>query len=117
MVLEKTLESPLDCKEIKLVNPKGDQPWIFFGRTEAETETPILCPSDAKSQLIGKDPDAGTDWRQEETEMTEDKMVGWHHWHNGHEFEQALGDSEAWCDVVHESQIVGHDLVTEQQKL
>ena len=107
------LKSALDCKEIKLVNPKGNQPWIFFGRTDAEAVTPIVWPSDAKSQLTGKDPDAGKDWRQEEKEMTEDEMVGWHHWLNGHEFEQILGDSEAWCDAVHESQRVGHDLVTE----
>ena len=94
VVLEKTLESPLDSKEIKLVNPKGNQPWIFFGRTDAEAEAPILCPPAAKSGFIGKDPDAGKDWRQEEKGTTEDEMVGWHHWLNGHEFEQAPGDSE-----------------------
>ena len=91
VVLEKTLESPLDCKEIKPVNPKGNQSWIFIGKTDAEAETPILCPPDAKSWLIWKDPDAGKDWRQEEMGMTEDEMVGWHHRLNGHEFEQALG--------------------------
>ena len=91
MVLEKILESPLDCKEIKSGNPKGNQSWIFIGRTDAEAETPILWPPDAKSWLIGKDPDAGKDWRQEEKEMTEDEMVGWHYWLNEHEFEQALG--------------------------
>ena len=76
MVLEKTLESPLDSKEIKLVNPKGDQPWIFFGRTDAEAEAPILWLPDEKYQLIGKDPDAGKDWGQEEMGVTEDEMVG-----------------------------------------
>ena len=94
LVLEKTLESPLDCKEIKPVNPKGNQPWIFIGRTDAEAEPPILWPPDARSGLIGKDPDAGKDWGQEEKGMTEDEMVQWHHWLNGHEFEQALGESE-----------------------
>ena len=93
VVLEKTLESPLDCK-IKPVNPEGSQSWIFIGRTDAEAETPILWPPDAKNWLIGKEPDAGKDWRQEEKEVTEDEMVGWHHWLNGHEFEQTLGDGE-----------------------
>ena len=83
MVLEKTLESPLDCKEIQPVHPKGDQSWVFIGRTDAEAETSILWP-DAKNQLIGKDPDAGKDRRQEEKGMTEDEMVGWHHRHDGH---------------------------------
>ena len=91
VVLERTLESPLDCKEIKLVNPKGNQSWIFTGRTDAETEAPVLWPPDVKNWLNGKDPDAGKDWRQEEKGMTEDEMVGWHHWRDGHEFEQALG--------------------------
>ena len=91
VVLEKTLESPLDCKKIKPVHPKGNQSWIFIGRTDAEAEAPILWPPDAKNWLIGKDHDAGKDWRQKEKEMTEDKNVGWHHWLNGHEFEQALG--------------------------
>ena len=86
MVLEKTLESPLDFKEIKLVYPKGNQPWIFI-RTDAEAETPILWPPNAKNWLFGKDPDAGKDWRQEEKGMTEDEMVGWHHRLDGHEFE------------------------------
>ena len=90
VVLEKTLESPLDSKEIKPVNPKGNQSWIFIGRTDAEA--PILWPPDAKNWLIGKDPDAGKDWRQGEKGMTEDEMFGCHHWLNGHEFEQALGD-------------------------
>ena len=86
VVLEKTLESPLDCK-IKPVNPKGNQSWIFIGRTDAEAETLILWLPDVKSWLIGKDHDAGKDWRQEEKGTTEDEMVGWHHWLNGHEFE------------------------------
>ena len=90
MVLEKTLESPLDCKEIQLVHPKGDQSWVFIGRTDAEAETPILWPPDAKSWLIWNDPDVGKDWRQEEKGTTEDEMVGWHQWLNGDEFE-ALG--------------------------
>ena len=87
MVMEKTLESPLDCKEIQPVHPKGNQSWIFIERTDAEAEAPILWPPDAKNWLIWKDPDAGKDWRQEEKGMTEDEMVGWHHWLNGHEFE------------------------------
>ena len=89
-VLEKTLNCPLDCKEIKPVNPKGNQSWVFIGRTDAEVEAPILWPADAKNWLIGNDPDAGKDWRQEEG-TTEDEMVGWHPWLDGHEFEQALG--------------------------
>ena len=79
MVLEKTLESPLDCKEIKPVNPEGDQSWVFIGRTNAEAETQILRSPDAKSRLIGKNPDAGKDWGQEEKGTTEDEMAGWHH--------------------------------------
>ena len=86
MVLEKTLESPLDWKEIQPVHPKGNQSWMFIGRTDVEAEPPVLWPPDAKSWLIWKDPDAGKDWGQEEKGMTEDKMVGWHHWVNGHEF-------------------------------
>ena len=86
VVLEKTLESPLDCKEIQPVNLKGNQSWIFIGRTDAESETPILWPPDVKNQLIWKDPDAGKDWRQEKG-TTEDEMGGWHHWRDGHEFE------------------------------
>ena len=92
--LEKTVESPLDCKEIKPVNPKRYQFWIFFGRTDAEAEAPVLWSPDVKSQLIRKDLDAGKDWRQEEKGVTEDEMVGWYHWLNGHEFEQVLGDGE-----------------------
>ena len=91
VVLEKTLESPLDCKEIQLVHPKGDQSWVFIGRTDFEAATPILCPPDVKSWLIWKDPDAGKDWGQEEIGMTEDEMVGWHHQLNGHEFGSAPG--------------------------
>ena len=86
VVLEKTLESPLDCKEIQPVHPKGDLSWVFIGRTDVVAETPILCQPDAKSWLIWKDPDARKDWGQEEKGMTEDEMVGWHHWLNGHEF-------------------------------
>ena len=90
-MLEKTLESPMDSKEIKLVNPKGNQSWLFIGRTDAEAETPILWPPDAKNWLIGKDADAGKDWRQEEKGTTEDEMAGWHHWLNGRESEWTLG--------------------------
>ena len=86
--------NPLDSKEIQPVNPKGNQPWIFIGRTDAKAEAPILWPPDMKSQLIRKDPDAGKDKRQEEKGMTEDEMVGWHHELNGHEFEQAPGDGK-----------------------
>ena len=88
VVLEKSLESPLDCKEINPVHPKGNQSWIFIGRTDAEAETPILWPPDAKSWLIWKNPDAGKDWRQEEKGTTEDEMVEWHHRLDGHESEQ-----------------------------
>ena len=94
VVLEKTLQSPLDCKEIKPVNPKGNQSWIFTGRTDAEAETPILQPPDMKSWLIRKDPDAGKDQRQEEKGMTEDKIVEWDPNFNGHEFEEAPGDGK-----------------------
>ena len=85
-MLEKTLESPLDCKEIQPVHPKGDQSWVFIGRTDIEAETLILWLPDVKNWLIGKDPDAGKDWRWEEKEMTEDEMVGWHHRLNGQGF-------------------------------
>ena len=91
VVLEKTLGSPLDCKEIKPVSPKENQSWIFIGRTDAKAEIPILWPPDAKNWLIRNDPDVEKDWRQEEKGMTEDERVGWHHWLDGHEFEQALG--------------------------
>ena len=86
MVLEKTLKSPLDCKEIQWVHPKGDQSWVFIGRTDAEAEPPILWLANSESWLIWKDPDAGKDWGQEEKGMTEDEMAGWHHWLNIHEF-------------------------------
>ena len=100
VVLEKTLESPLDSKEVKPVNPKGNQPWIFIGRTGAEAETPVLWPPDAKNGPIGKDPDARKGWRQEEKGTTEDEMVGWHHRLNGYEFEQTLGDGEGQRSLV-----------------
>ena len=87
MVLEKTLESPLDCKEIQPVHCKGDQSWVFIGRTDAEAETPILWPPNVKNRLIWKEPDAGEDWKQEEKGVAEDEMVGWHHQLDGHEFE------------------------------
>ena len=87
VVLEQTLESPLDCKEIQSVHPKGNQSWIFIGRTDAEAETPILWPPEVKNWFTGKDPDAGKDWRREEKGTTEDEMVGWHHRFDGHEFE------------------------------
>ena len=99
VVLEKTLESPSDSKEIKPVNPKGNQPWIFIGKTDAET--PMLWPPDVNSRLIGKDPDAGKDWKWEEKGVTEDEMVGWHYQLNGHEFEQTLGNSEGQRNLVH----------------
>ena len=100
VVLEKTLESPLDWKEIRQINPKGNQSWIFIGRTDAEVEAPVLWPPDAKGRLILKDLDAGKNWRQEEKGATEDEMVGWHHRLNGHEFEQAPGDSEGQRSLV-----------------
>ena len=92
VVLEETLESPLDSKETKPVNPKGNQSWIFIGRTDAEAEAPVLWPPDVKNWLIGKDSDAGEDWGQEEKGTTEDEMAGWHHWLNEHGFEQTTGD-------------------------
>ena len=96
VVLEKSLESPLDCKEIQQVHPKGDQSWVFIGRTDVEAETSILWPPDAKSWLIWKDPDAGKHWGQEEKGMTEDEMIGWYHWLNGHGFRwtPAVGDGQ-----------------------
>ena len=99
VVLEKTLESPLDCKEIQPVHPKGNQSWIFFGRTDAEAEIPILWPPDANNWLIWKDPDAGKDWRWEKGK-TEDDMVGWQHRPNGHEFEQALAVGKGQGSLV-----------------
>ena len=91
VVLEKTLESPLDCKEIQPVRPKGDKSWMFIGRTDSKAETPILWPPHVKGWLIGKDSDAGRDWGQEEKGMTEDEMAGWHHWLDAHEFGLTLG--------------------------
>ena len=114
VVLEKTVESSLDGKEIKPINPKENEPWIFIGRTEAEA--PVLWSPDVKNWLIGKYSDAGKDWGQEEKGVTEDEMVGWHHWLNGHEFEQTLGDSEGQGAGVMGLQRVGHDWVTEQQR-
>ena len=104
-VLEKTLESPLDYKKIQPINPKGNQPWIFIGITDVEAKTPILWPPDAKNWLIGKDPDAGKDWGQEEM-VAENEMVGWHHWLNGHEFQQTLGDREGQGSLACCSQLV-----------
>ena len=116
VVLEKTLESPLNCKEFQPINLKGNQSWIFIGRTDAEAESPILWPPNVKNQLIGKDPDAGKDWRQKEKRAIEDEMVGWHHWLTGHEFEWTPGDSEgrgsvACCRPC--GRRVGHDWVTD----
>ena len=117
VVLEKTLESPLDCKEIQAAHPKGDQSWVFVGKTDAEAETPILWPSDVKSWLIWKDFDAGKDWGQEEKETTEDEMVGWHHRFNGHGFGWTLGVGDGLgglvCCCSWVSRSLGHDWVTE----
>ena len=117
VVLEKTLESPLDCKEIQPINPKGNQSWMFIGRTDAEAEAPILWPPDVKNWLIGKDPDAGKDWKQEEKGMTENKMVGWHHRLDGHEFgwTPGVGDGQgglACCDSWDLFQSCGQELDT-----
>ena len=87
VVLEKTLKSPLACKDPKAVNPVGNLSWLFIGKADAEAETPILCPPDVKNRVIGKDPDAGKEWKQEEQGTIEDEMVGWHHWIDWHEFE------------------------------
>ena len=103
-VLEKTLESPSDCKEIKPVNPKGSRSWIFIGRTDAKVETPILWLPDAKNWLIWKDLDAGKDGRQKEKEMTKDEMVGWHHWLDGHEFGDGQGSLSCCRPWVAKSQ-------------
>ena len=118
LVLEKTLASPLDCKDIKPVNPKGNQPSMFIGRTDAEAGAPILWQPDAKSRHIGKDPDAGRNWGQEEKGVTEDEMVGWHHWLSGHEFEQTPRDNEGKPDMLLSKwgRKVGRDWVTEQPK-
>ena len=113
-LIQKTHENPLDSKEIKPVNPKGNQPWILIGRTAAEAEAGLLWPPDVKSQLIGKDPDAGKDWKQKRA--TEDNMVRWHHWFNGHK----PGQTPGWWGTGEPGmlqsmglQTVGHDLVTE----
>ena len=103
VVLEKILERPLDCNDIKSVNPKGNQPWIFTGKTDAKREAPILWPPDVMDWLTGKDPDARKDWGQEEKGMTEDEMVGWHHRLNGHEFEKTRGNSEGQGSLVYAS--------------
>ena len=100
VVLQKTLRDPLNSKEIKSVNPKRNQPWIFTGRTDTEAEAPILWSPDVKSWLTGKDPFAGKDWRQDEKGTTKDEMVGWHHWLNGLKFEQILGHSEGQGSLV-----------------
>ena len=119
-LLQKTLESPLDCKVVKQVNSKGNQHWIFIVSTVAEAEAPILWPPDAKSQLIGKDPDTGKDWGQEKGE-TEDEIVGWYHRLNGHEFEQTLGDNRGQRNLAcyspwgYKSWTKLNDLITEQQ--
>ena len=105
MVLEKTLENPLDFKEIQPFHPKGDQSWVFIGRIDAKAETPVLWPPHAKSWLIGKDSDAGRDWGQEEMGTTEDEMAGWHHQLDAHELGQLrelVMDREAWCAAIHE---------------
>ena len=110
----KTLENPLDYKEIQPVHPKGNQSWIFIGRTDAEAEIPVLWSPVAKNWLTGKNPEAGKDWRWEDKGMTEDEMVGWHHRLNGHEFEHAPGVSEGQGSMVSMgSQRVGHDWVIE----
>ena len=117
MVLEKTLESLLDSKEIKPVNPKGNQQWLFIGRTDAKAEVPILWPPDAKSILIVKDPDAGKDWRQEEKWVAGYKMVRQHNCLSGYKYEQTPGNSGgAWHATVHEVTKNGHDLETNQQQ-
>ena len=124
VVLEKTLESPLDCKEIQPVHPKGNQSWIFIGRTVSEA--PVLWPPDAESWLTGKDPDAGKDWRQEEKGVTEDEMVGWHHQLNGHEFAQThiwnqlqrvMKDKEAWRAAAHGVSKNRHDWLNNDSAL
>ena len=120
MVLEKSLKSPLDSKDIQTVSPKGNQSWIFIGRTDAEAEAPILWSSDGKSWLIGKYFESEIDWGNDEKGLRENEMVGWHHWLNGHEFEQDLGDSERQGSLAFCSpwgyQRIGHNCVTEQIK-
>ena len=117
-MLEKTLESPLDSKEIKSVNPKGNQFWIFIERIDTEVEAAVIWPHDANSWLIGKDPDAGKDWKQKVKEATEDEMVGWHHFMNMSlsKLLEIVKDREAWVMQSIGSQRVGHNLVTVQQQ-
>ena len=115
-----TLESPLDCKEIQPVHPNRDQSWVFIGRTDVEAETPILWPTDAKSWLIWKDPDAGKDWGQEEKRTTEDEMVGWHHRLNGHRFEWTPGVGDGQGDLAccySWGRRVGHDWAIELNRM
>ena len=112
MVLEKTLKSLWNCKEIQPDHPKGIQSWVFIGRTDAEAETPILWPPDAENWLIGKDPDAEKDWEQEEKGMTEDEMVGWHHRLDGHEFDQGSGVGDGQGSLVCYSPWGGKELDT-----
>ena len=118
-MLEKRLKSPLDSKEIKPLSTKGNQPWIFIGKTDVDAEAPTLWSPDVKSQFIGKAADAGKDWGQEEKGITEDKTGRWHHWLNGHKSEQTPGDSEGqesleFCTLWGQKR-VGHPLATEQQ--
>ena len=115
VMLEKTLESPSDSKEVKPVKPRGNQPWILNGRTDVETEAPILWSPDVKSWLIGKDSDAGKDWGQEEKGATEDEMFEWHHRLNRHEFEQALGDGEGQVSLAWYSPWVHKEMDTIEQ--
>ena len=120
VILEKTLEGSLDCKEIKLLNPKGNQSWIIIGRTDAEAEAPILWPPDVKNWLIRKDPDAGKDWRQEEKGMIEDELVGWHHWLSRDEPEKTRrwwNTGKTWVLQPVQSQRDRHDWATEQWKI
>ena len=109
------LEHPLDCKEIQLVHPKGNQSWVFIGRTDAEAETPTLWPPDAKSWLIWKDPDAGKDWGQEENGMTEGETVGWHHWLNEHGFGWTLAVGDGQGDLVYSGSWGRKQSVTTEQ--
>ena len=116
VVLEKTLEGPLDCKEIQPVHTEGDQPWDFFGRNDAEAETPVLWPPHVKSWLIGKDSDAGRDWGQEEKGTTENEMAGWHHWLDGRESEWTLGVGDGQGSLgccASWARRVGHDWAPE----
>ena len=115
VVMEKTLESPLDCKEIQTDHPKGDQSWIFIGRTDTKVETPILCSPDGKNWHIRKDPEAGKNWRQEEKGTTEDEMVGWHYRLNRHEFEQALGVGDGQGSLLSWSRWGHKELDTTEQ--